>query len=226
VRSAPIPTPLLLDNHLLVLDKPAGMPSQADASGDLSAQDWAKAWLAERFDKPGRVFCALVHRLDRPTSGVLLLARTSKAASRLSAAVRERRVQKTYLALCCARPRAEPGLLEDWLLPGGAGINTVRCAAEVPGAQRAALRWRLLAEGPAGVLCEIELLTGRKHQIRAQLAARGAPLRGDHRYGATRPLALGAIALHAARLRLPHPVGGAELVVEAPPPPWAALTGA
>ena len=219
------PSVLLLDNHVLVLAKPAGMPSQGDASGDLSLLDWGKAMLKERFDKPGNVFLGLVQRLDRPTSGLMVFGRTSKAASRLSAAVRDRRIEKTYLALCAAAPSEAPGILQDWLLPGGEGSQTRVVHAETVGAKEAALRWRPLAEGPEGLLVEIALLTGRKHQIRAQFAHRGAPLAGDVRYGARQPFAPGTIALHAARLAFPHPVGGARVEVVAPLPPtfpaWA-----
>lgn len=208
------PIVLYVDNHLLVLDKPAGMLSQGDATGDLSLLDWGKAYLKAEFDKPGNVFLGLVHRLDRPTSGVMVFARTSKAASRLSAAVRERRLQKTYLALCCREPSAAQGLLEDWLLPGRDGGSSRIVAEGTAGAQHAALRWQLLGSDAAGALCEIALLTGRKHQIRAQFAHRGAPLRGDSRYGADRPYRPGAIALHASRLAFPHPIGGGIIEVE------------
>lgn len=219
------PQVLWLDNHVLVLAKPAGMPSQGDASGDLSLLDWGKAMLKERFDKPGNVFLGLVQRLDRPTSGAMVFGRTSKAASRLSEAVRERRIDKTYLALCAQAPGAAPGLLQDWMLPGGEGTSTRVVRRDTPGAKDATLRWRPLAEGPEGLLVEVALLTGRKHQIRAQFAHRGAPLAGDARYGARQPFALGAIGLHAARLAFPHPVGGARVEVVAPLPPsfpaWA-----
>lgn len=212
------PIVLLCDNHLLVLDKPAGMLSQGDATGDLSLLDWGKAWLKTEFDKPGNVFLGLVHRLDRPTSGVMVFARTSKAASRLSAAIRERRLQKRYLALCCARPDADEGLLEDWLLPGRDGDASRIVARGTPGAQQAALRWRVRETLPAGVLCEVELLTGRKHQIRAQFAHRGAALCGDRRYGASRPFRPGAIGLNAERLVFPHPIGGDPVEVHSQQP--------
>lgn len=219
------PSILLLDNHVLVLAKPAGMPSQGDASGDLSLLDWGKAMLKQRFDKPGNVFLGLVQRLDRPTSGAMVFGRTSKAASRLSAAVRDRRIEKVYLALCAGPPAASPGMMQDWLLPGGEGSQTRVVHADTLGAKEAALRWRPLAEGPEGLLVEIALLTGRKHQIRAQFAHRGAALAGDGRYGACQPFAPGAIGLHASRLVFPHPVGGVAVEISAPLPPtfpaWA-----
>jgi 23S rRNA pseudouridine1911/1915/1917 synthase len=216
--AAQTPRILLLDSHLLVIDKPAGMLSQSDITGDLCALNWGKAMLKERFDKPGNVFLGLVQRLDRPTSGAMVFARTSKAAARLSAAIRERRVEKVYLALCSARPAVDEGLLEDWLLPGRDGADTRRCAANTPGAQQAALRWRVVAQGDEGVLCEVALLTGRKHQIRAQFAAQGAAIVGDGRYGGRGPFPAGAIALHAHRLAFPHPIGGERVEVEVPLP--------
>ena len=215
--------PLFLDNHLLVVAKPSGQLVQADRTGDLDLVSEAKAYLKERFDKPGNVFVGLVHRLDRPTSGVVVLARTSKAAGRLSQQFRSRSVDKRYLAVVAGR-LAEAGEAVDGIRKGrGGGVEVVPVDSE--GAKRAALRWRTLARGSGRSLVEVELLTGRKHQIRAQLAARGAPVLGDFRYGNEVPFADGrGIALHAVRLTLAHPTRK-ELImfVSAPPASWFGL---
>ncbi len=217
-----------LDNHLLVVSKPAGTLVQGDATGDDDLVTLAKAYLKRRFDKPGNVFVGLVHRLDRPTSGVLVLARTSKAASRLSDQFRRRTVEKRYLALVQG-VLSGAGRREDWLGPDGGSMAVV--PEGTPGAKRAALRWRALVHRadrkPAGrTLVEVELETGRKHQIRVQLAALGTPVVGDFRYGtASEPFADGrGIALHAHTVTLEHPTRREPMTFSTPPPPsWRGL---
>lgn len=214
---------LLLDNHLLAVDKPAGMLVQGDRTGDDDLVTLAKAFLKRRFDKPGNVFVGLVHRLDRPTSGVVVLARTSKAAGRLSEQFRRRSVEKRYLAVVEGRLQGG-GERTDWLAKGeGGGARLVEEGAE--GAQRAALRWRALAASGPRTLVEVDLLTGRKHQIRVQLAGLGAPILGDLRYGSRTPFTGGrGIALHAHRLVVEHPTQREPVALEAPPPPaWRGL---
>lgn len=211
------------DNHLYAVAKPAGLLVQADRTGDPDALTLGKADIKARYGKPGEVFLGLVHRLDRPVSGVLLFARTSKAASRLSEAFRTRRVAKRYLAVVEA-PLAAPAWTPSdvGLLHGPTGTARV-VAATAEGAQRASLAWRTLAAEGRRALLEVDLQTGRKHQIRAQLAALGAPVAGDLRYGARAPFADGrAIALHAACLVVPHPTRGEAVQVIAPvPSAWA-----
>ncbi|MDT0630882.1 RluA family pseudouridine synthase [Rubrivirga litoralis] len=211
-----------LDNHLLVVSKPPGLLAQGDATGDADLVTLAKAYLKERFDKPGNVFVGLVHRLDRPTSGVVALARTSKAASRLSDQFRRRAVQKRYLAVVDGRLNGA-GRREDWLSSAGGAVAVV--AEGAPGAKRAALSWRVLASRADRTLVDVDLETGRKHQIRVQLAALGAPVLGDFRYGNRTPFAGGrGIALHAYRLTLEHPTRREPLTFTAPPPPaWDGL---
>ena len=215
---------LLLDNHLLAVAKPPGLLVQGDQTGDADLVSLAKAYLKKRFDKPGNVFVGLVHRLDRPTSGVVLLARTSKAAGRLSEQFRRRTVEKRYLAVVEGRLEGG-GEQVDGIQKEGGGVRVVPAGAS--GAQRAALRWRALAASGGRTLVEVELLTGRKHQIRAQLAARGAPVLGDFRYGSATPFADGrGIALHAWRLAVEHPTRREPVVLSAfrRPPPGAAFS--
>ena len=215
-------SPLYLDNHLLVVAKPLGLLVQGDATGDADLVTLAKAYLKERFDKPGNVFVGLVHRLDRPTSGVVCLARTSKAASRLSDQFRRRAVEKRYLALVEGR-LAGAGRCEGWLASAGGRVELVTEGA--PGAKRAALGWRALASRAGRTLVEVDLETGRKHQIRVQLAALGTPVVGDFRYGSATPFADGrGLALHAYRLAFEHPTRRVPVAFTAPPPAaWAGL---
>ncbi len=215
-------TPLYLDNHLLVVAKPPGMLSQGDVTGDDDLVTLAKAYLKERFQKPGNVFVGLVHRLDRPTSGVVALARTSKAAGRLSDQFRRRTPEKRYLAVVAGH-LPEAGEAADGLDDSGTSVRVV--APDAPGAKRAVLRWQVLASGGGRQLAEVTLETGRKHQIRAQLAARGAPVVGDLRYGDGPPFADGrGIALHAWSLALDHPTTKERLTFSAPPPAaWRGL---
>lgn len=212
------------DNHLLAVDKPAGLLSQGDASGDTSLVDLARAYLKERYHKPGNVYVGLVHRLDRNASGVVLLARTSKAASRLSACFRDDDVRKLYLAVCAGWPEPTAGALSHWLAPSG-DLQGVTRAARVPfpGAREARLEYRVLESASGFSLLEVRPITGRRHQIRAQLALAGHPLLGDVKYGSVRRLPDHRVALHARALTVAHPVGGRPLTLECPLPadwPW------
>lgn len=212
---------LYLDNHLLVVGKPAGMLAQADRTGDADLLTLGKAYLKERFSKPGNVFLGLVHRLDRPVSGVMVLARTSKAAARLTAAFKAREVDKRYLAVVEGRLAGE-GEQVDWLRKTKGHVHIVDAGA--PGAKKAVLRWKALGVDGGRTLVEVELLTGRPHQVRVQLAALGTPILGDLRYGAREALDGRTLALHAYRLGFEHPVRRAPLVFTAPPPPtWSGL---
>jgi len=218
--------PLHVDNHLLVVVKPPGLLAQADRTGDPDVVTLAKAYLKARFERPGDVFVGLVHRLDRPASGVMVLARTSKAAARLTDAFVGRRVGKRYLAVIEGRLDGA-GERTDWLEKRNERIRLV--PAGTPGAKEAKMRWRALAHtglAPgARTLVEVNLLTGRPHQARLQLAALGTPVVGDLKHGARTRFGDGrAVALHAWRLGFDHPVGGAPVAFEAPPPPvWAGL---
>lgn len=209
---------LLADNHLLAVAKPAGLPTVPDASGDESLLERAKAWVKREKRKPGEVYLGVVHRLDRPVSGVVVFARTSKAAARLSAAFRGREVEKLYLGVSREAPREPAGVLEQWLLKDHER-NVVRAVAgERPQALLARTRWRVLASVDAGpvrrVLLELVPETGRPHQLRVAAASLGCPLLGDLKYGADAPLPDQSIALHARELVLPHPTRGERVRIE------------
>lgn len=226
---SPVPTfpeILLADNHLLAVNKPAGVPSQPDSSGDTALDDAVRAWCKQEYNKPGNVYLALLHRLDRPTSGVVLFAKTDKAAGRMADLFRKRQVDKQYYAVVeCHREPKHEGELTDHLAAGPSGMRVVGPGTH--SAREARLRYRLLGRGRdrRRALLEIELLTGVKHQIRCQLAARGLTVVGDFRYGPVgkparpEPVSDGhAILLHARRVEFVHPVRKEPVVVEAPLP--------
>jgi RluA family pseudouridine synthase len=205
-------TVLYVDNHLLAVCKPAGMLTQGDRTGDTSLLELCRTYVKQHFNKPGNVFLGLVHRLDRPVSGVVVLARTSKAAARLSAQFRARQVEKTYWALVEGEIPAE-GSLVDCI--GRRGV-TSHIAKETPGV-RAELHFTRLGYRQGISWVEINLGTGRHHQIRVQFAHYGYPIVGDLRYGATQPFTRHALALHARALSLSHPTRAQALTFIAEP---------
>jgi len=222
------PVVLYEDNHLLVIDKPAGMVAQGALPGAPSVVDWAKDYLKRKYSKPGNVFIGVVSRLDRDVSGVLVLARTSKGAARLNEQFRERTVEKIYWAVVDGSPPAE-GRCEDLLGEDREHGRTAVVAGEELGegvsgdARPATLEFRRLATAGEFALLEVRLETGRKHQIRVQLAARGWSIVGDRKYGSRRSFPDG-IALHAQRLKIAHPTRVETVVVEAPvPAAWHSL---
>jgi 23S rRNA pseudouridine1911/1915/1917 synthase len=213
------PSILHIDNHLLVVAKPAGLPIVPDSSGDESLFDQVRDWIEREYNKPGRAFLGVVHRLDRPVSGVVLFARTSKAAARMGAAFKQHRVKKTYWAISQQAPEGESGELEQWLLKD-AKRNQVRAFDhEVKNSKLAQTRWRVLRSVGQGarrrVLVQLEPLTGRSHQLRVAMASLGAPLCGDLKYGASEALEDRSVALHARQLQFPHPTLGTELSLSA-----------
>lgn len=212
------------DNHLLVVSKPAGVPVVPDDSGDVSLFEEAKAWVARTYDKPGAVFLGVVHRLDRPVSGVVCFARTSKAAARLTEAFRTRAVEKVYWALCPRAPEPAQGRLEQWLVKDRTR-NRVHAVGEAEarrqGGKHAVSTWRVLKSGrgaPPRVLVELRPETGRSHQLRVAARTLGVPLLGDLKYGAEHPLPDRSIGLHARSLSLVHPTTRDRLTFEAPVP--------
>ena len=214
------------DNHLLVVVKPPNLPAQADSSGDDDLLSIMKRYIGNKYQKPGNVYLGLVHRLDRPVGGVMVLARTSKAAARLSAAFAAHAQDKRYLAVLQGMMPGEM-TLEDALIKDGR-TGTVRVTApQTPGAKLARLRTRPLSTREGLTLAEVTLYTGRAHQIRVQHAHAGFPLWGDARYGGGRPGQ--QIALWAASLALEHPTRHEVMRFSAPPPQagaWLTFDGA
>jgi 23S rRNA pseudouridine1911/1915/1917 synthase len=210
------------DNHCLVVNKPAGVLSQAAAAGDPCLVSWAGDYLKARYHKPGRVYIGLVHRLDRPTSGAIVLARTSKAASRLSGQFRSGRVDKMYWAIVEGRPELPEGHWDD-ILQKHRRLNRVRLVAD-PGSygRVCQVNYRVVKSG--GGFCKLELhpASGRSHQLRVQLAGRGLPILGDRKYGAKQLLMAEdgnrRIALHARKLRFEHPTREELISIVAPVP--------
>jgi len=196
------PVVLDIDNHLLVLGKPAGFLSQADDTGDPDIISWSKAYLKAAFSKPGNVFAGLVHRLDRPASGVMVVARTSKAAARLTAQWQDRTPKKRYVALVQGTLRGS-GRLEDYLFKDGRNVRVVSSTSTM--GKRAVLNYSSLGVHAGKSLVEIQLETGRPHQIRVQFAHLGYPLIGDLRYGSQMEFDGKNLALHALSLTFDHP---------------------
>ncbi len=203
--SAPVSV-LYEDNHLLVVEKPVNMPVQRDASGDLDLLTQLKAYVKEKYGKPGEVYLGLVHRLDRPVGGVMVFARTSKAAERLSAQFKAREAKKRYAAVVCGRPLPEAAL-SDWLYKDEQSHSSSVVAEGTPGAKLANLAYALLAQGEARALLDVTLGTGRPHQIRVQLANAQLPIAGDQRYNEHAGVGE-QIQLWAYALTLRHPTLG------------------
>lgn len=212
---------LFLDNHLLALNKPAGLLTQPSGSNEDSLEARAKAWIRSEYDKPGAVFLEAVHRIDRDVSGVVLFARTSKALSRMNEEVRRRNVTRVYHALTERCPRKGEQKLVHFLKHGS--HRAVVTDNTDPDAREAILHCRTLKKVGDAWMIEIELETGRYHQIRAQLAVVNCPIIGDTKYGSTRSFPGGGIGLHHRRLEVQHPVRKEKLILDAPyPESWAA----
>ncbi len=208
---------LYVDNHLLAVNKPAGLVTQPSGAHADSLETRARAWVRETYARPGNVFLEAVHRLDRPVSGVVLFARTSKALSRLNRSLRDREPRKVYWAVLEGPPAPPAGRLEHWLVHDA---HRARVAAPgTPGARLALLEYEVLRTAGGLALVRVLLQTGRYHQIRVQFAQAGHPVAGDARYGARTALPGGAIGLHHRELTIEHPVRREPLVLTAPCPP-------
>jgi 23S rRNA pseudouridine1911/1915/1917 synthase len=206
------------DNHLLVVNKPAGLLVQGDATGDKTLPDLAREYLREKYNKPGNIFVGVVHRLDRPVSGVVVLAKTSKALARMNELFRSNKTRKTYLAISQRRPAEQQKKLVHWLVKDSERNITKAYASEKPNSQRAELSYTLLSQQQGYYLIQVNPVTGRPHQIRVQLATQNSPIVGDVKYGAAGLLPDKRIALHAYQLEFEHPVQKTPMVVKAPLP--------
>ena len=207
------------DNHLIALNKLPGEIVQGDKTGDVPLSELLKRYIKQRDNKPGNVFCGVVHRIDRPVSGVVLFAKTSKALGRMNQAVKDRQITKTYWALCKEAPPQSEGHLEDWLLRNERCNKSFIVKPDTPDAKLAVLDYRLIGISQGGYhLLEINLLTGRHHQIRAQLSNIGCPIKGDLKYGSPRSNPDGSISLHARSISFVHPVTKADITITATPP--------
>lgn len=206
------------DNHIIIVNKAVGEIVQGDKTGDKPLSEIVAEYLKEKHHKPGAAFVGVPHRLDRPTSGIVVLAKTSKALERLNEMFRRGDVQKTYWALVANRPQQEEGELTHWLTRNEKQNKSYASDRERPGSKQALLRYRLLCSLTRYHLLEVELLTGRHHQIRCQLAHIGCPIRGDLKYGYPRSNPDGSICLHARRVIFDHPVSHELIDVVAPVP--------
>ncbi|WP_420322764.1 RluA family pseudouridine synthase [Flagellimonas sp.] len=207
------------DNHLIVINKRCGDIVQGDKTGDSPLSEVVKLYLKNKYNKTGNVYLGVVHRLDRPTSGIVLFAKTSKALPRLNKLFSEGRTKKTYWAVVKNAPELEKGTLEHWLVRNPKQNKSYAHLKEVPNSKKAVLSYIIRKKLDAYFLLEIDLKTGRHHQIRAQLAAIGCYIKGDLKYGAARSNKNGGIHLHAQRLELEHPVKKEIMTFTAPPPP-------
>ena len=205
------------DNHILVVNKTAGLLVQGDKTGDKSLIDLAKKYIKDKYLKPGEVFLGLVHRLDRPTTGVIVLARTSKALSRLSHQFKDRVPKKIYRAIVSGTPKPK-ATLEHYLKKNSSKNKSFHYPKNTPNAKKAILHYSYVKQLKSYHVLDIELETGRHHQIRAQLAAVGLHIKGDFKYGAKRPNKNGSIHLHARSLTLIHPTKKKEMTFLAPTP--------
>ena len=222
--------PLYEDNHIIIVSKRSGEIVQGDKTGDLPLSETVKQYIKEKYQKPGNVFLGVVHRLDRPVWGLVVFAKTSKALSRLNKMFREGEVHKTYWAITKEAPPAEEGMLTDWLVRNERQNKSYAHSQETPNAKKAVLKYKVIAHSDHYHLLEVQLMTGRHHQIRCQLANMGCPIKGDLKYGAKRSNPDGSISLLARSVAFVHPVSKENIVVEAPLPPqdrlWEALASA
>lgn len=207
------------DNHIIVVNKTPGEIVQGDKTGDTPLSEMVKNYIKEKYDKPGNVFCGVVHRIDRPVGGLVIFAKTSKALERLNKMLREGQIHKTYWALVEGNPGNAEDTLRSYLKSDGRLNKTFISRDKDPEAKESVLKYKTLFRGDNYTLLEVNLLTGRKHQIRAQLSAIGHPIKGDLKYGAKRSNPDGSISLLARKISFVHPVSKIPIELEAPIPP-------
>lgn len=206
------------DNHIIAVNKGISDIVQSDKTGDKPLEDFVKDYIKAKYNKPGEVFLGIVHRIDRPVSGVVLFARTSKALVRLNEMFQKKDVEKIYWAIVKSLPPSPEGSLHHYITRN-TKINKSTCHnQEVPNSKKAILHYKVLASSDNYHLLQINLETGRHHQIRAQLAAIGCPIKGDLKYGSQRSNADGGISLHSKQVRFVHPVRDHEIIITAPLP--------
>jgi 23S rRNA pseudouridine1911/1915/1917 synthase len=206
------------DNHLIAVNKAAGILVQGDVTGDKPLSDYVKDYIRKKYNKPGEVFLGVVHRIDRPVTGVVILARTSKALERMNKLFRNKETQKTYWALVITKPPHAEGALVHWLVKDEKRNKASAYENERPGSLRSELRYRLMSSGSGLFLLEVKPITGRPHQIRVQLASIGCIIKGDVKYGDRQGNDDGSICLHARQLEFVHPVKNEKILIEAPLP--------
>jgi 23S rRNA pseudouridine1911/1915/1917 synthase len=206
------------DNHLLVVNKDAGVLVQGDETGDSPLVERCKRYIKEKYNKPGEVFLGVVHRLDRPVSGIVVLARTSKSLERMNKLFRDKETRKIYWALVGAKPKASSGSLTHWLLKDEKKNKTTAFTRETVGALKSELNYKVIGERNGLYLVEVNPITGRPHQIRVQLSSMGCPIKGDLKYGYPEANEDGNICLHARSLSFVHPVKKEPTNFEAPLP--------
>lgn len=205
------------DNHIIIVNKDAGEIVQGDKTGDTPLSEEIKRYLKEKYNKPGNVFCGVVHRIDRPVSGLVVFAKTSKALTRLNEMLRKGDIHKSYMALVEGKLSHSEGFLEDYIVTDGRINKSFIARKGEKDAKLCRLEYSTVAEGDRYTLLRINLLTGRKHQIRLQLSSHGNPIKGDLKYGAQRSNPGGGISLQSAHIEFVHPVSKRIISVDAPP---------
>lgn len=206
------------DNHIIIVNKSCSEIVQGDKTGDKPLSEKVKEYLKDKYAKPGNVFCGVVHRLDRPVSGLVVFAKTSKALTRLNNMFKDKEVKKTYWAIVADKPRNDEAVLEDYLVKNERQNKSYAHPKPVEGSKKAILDYRVIGKSDRYYLLEVHLHTGRHHQIRCQLANIGCPIRGDLKYGARRSNPDGGISLHARHIEFVHPVSHITVSVTAPVP--------
>lgn len=211
-------TILYEDNHIIIVNKAPGEIVQGDKTGDKPLSDMVKEYLKEKYNKPGNVFCGVTHRLDRPTSGVVVFAKTSKALSRLNEMFKNNEIDKTYWAIVKKLPEKPEATLTNYLIKNERTNKSTAYDVEKPNTKKSVLHYKLIGQSQNYYLLEVDLETGRHHQIRCQLSKIGSPIKGDLKYGAERSNPDGSISLHARSISFIHPVSKEKIEVIAPTP--------